>query len=114
MWLPVLGLLTGILIGLLSGVQIPPAYHIYVLLLLLVMVDALLGALKESLKGEFSNTLFLTGLLLNAAAAFTLAFLGRQLGVDLYLAPLLALGVRIFQNTAVIRRDILFLFHSRK
>ncbi|MFD2704889.1 DUF1290 domain-containing protein [Salibacterium lacus] len=114
MWLPVLGLLTGILIGLLTGVEIPPAYHVYILLLLLVMVDALFGALKETLKQSYSNILFLTGLFLSLLLAWGLAFLGRQLGVELYLAPLIALGIRIFQNTAVIRREILSLIRSDK
>ncbi|SFP04744.1 small basic family protein [Salibacterium halotolerans] len=114
MWLPVLGLLTGILIGLLTGVEIPPAYHIYVLLLLLVMVDALFGALKETLRQNYSNIFFITGLFFSLLLAWILAFLGRQLDVELYLAPLIALGIRIFQNTAAIRREILSLLQSKK
>ncbi|MFZ4450230.1 small basic family protein [Salibacterium aidingense] len=114
MWLPVLGLLAGILIGFLSGMEIPGAYTLYVILLILVMIDALLGAVKASFLREFSDFLFLSGLIINLAAAVTLAFLGDQLGVDLYLAPVFAFGVRIFHNIAIIRRQLWSFFKDIK
>ena len=51
--------------------------------------------------------MFLSGLLLNSLAAGALTYLGDRLGVDLYLAAIVAFGVRIFDNIAVIRRHLL-------
>ncbi|NTW05851.1 MAG: small basic family protein, partial [Peptococcaceae bacterium] len=36
-----------------------------------------------------------------------LAFIGERLGIDLYLAAVVAFGVRLFQNLAIIRRNLL-------
>lgn len=36
--------------------------------------------------------------------AALLAYIGVQLGVDLYLAAVVAFGVRLFQNIAIIHR----------
>ncbi|RSL31308.1 DUF1290 domain-containing protein [Salibacterium salarium] len=114
MWIPVMGLLAGVIIGLLTGLELPTAYNIYLVILILVMFDALLGALKASLADKFSNYLFITGVLLNLVFALSLAFLGEQLGVDLYLAPVFAFGVRLFQNIAVIRRQLLHRYQAAK
>ncbi|MDQ0299047.1 small basic protein [Salibacterium salarium] len=114
MWLPVMGLLAGIIIGLLTGVQIPTAYTVYLVLLILIMVDALLGAVKASFEDKFSNSLFITGLICNLVFALGLAFLGQQLGVDLYLAPVFAFGVRLFHNIAVLRRQLLNYYKIKK
>ncbi|MDA8229457.1 MAG: small basic family protein, partial [Desulfitobacterium hafniense] len=36
-----------------------------------------------------------------------LAYVGDRIGVDLYLAAVVAFGVRLFQNLAIIRRHFL-------
>jgi hypothetical protein len=43
----------------------------------------------------------------NALLAAGLAFVGERLGIDLYLAAVVAFGVRLFQNLAIIRRHLL-------
>jgi small basic protein len=43
----------------------------------------------------------------NALVAVLLTFVGDRLGLDLYLVALLAFGLRIFQNVALIRRHFL-------
>ncbi len=49
----------------------------------------------------------MTGLLSNMLLAGLLTFLGDRLGVDLYLAAIVAFGVRLFNNLAIIRRYLL-------
>ncbi|AEJ43153.1 protein of unknown function DUF1290 [Alicyclobacillus acidocaldarius subsp. acidocaldarius Tc-4-1] len=46
--------------------------------------------------------------------AALLAYIGNQLGVDLYLAAVVAFGVRLFQNIAVIRRHVFTLIRQRR
>src|SRR6266571_1447561 len=50
---------------------------------------------------------FISGLLVNSLAAGALTYLGDKLGVELYFAAIVAFGVRIFDNLAVIRRHLL-------
>lgn len=52
-------------------------------------------------------TKFLCQVSFNIVLAAGLAFLGVNLGVDLYLAAIFAFGVRLFQNIAIIRRILL-------
>ena len=50
---------------------------------------------------------FLSGLVTNALLAAGLTFLGDRLGVELYYAAIVAFGVRLFNNLAIIRRRLL-------
>jgi len=99
--------IVGILLGLNAPVQIPAGYARYTAVAILAALDSILGAVKAWLNGNFENKVFLSGLLLNSLAAGALTYLGDRLGVDLYLAAIVAFGVRIFDNIAVIRRHLL-------
>ncbi|MGD0154424.1 MAG: small basic family protein, partial [Thermacetogeniaceae bacterium] len=63
--------------------------------------------LKSIIEDKFDGTVLLTGFFTNALLAALLAGLGDRLGVDLYMAAVFAFGVRLFQNLAIIRREIL-------
>ena len=97
----------GIFIGLHAPVQIPPGYARFTAVMILAALDSILGAVKGWLNGNFENKVFLSGLLVNSLVAGTLTYLGDKLGVDLYIAAIVAFGVRIFDNIAVIRRHLL-------
>jgi small basic protein len=56
---------------------------------------------------KFNSSIFLSGFATNAVVGGLLTFVGDRLGVDLYLAAVITFGVRIFQNLAAIRRDLL-------
>jgi small basic protein len=105
--LVLLAALLGIVIGVSTNIQIPVTYSRYTAVMLLAALDSVFGALKASLNGRYENTVFLSGLLTNSAVAGALTFLGDKLGVELYFAAIFAFGVRIFQNIAVIRRQLL-------
>ncbi len=107
MWLPVLGLLIGVALGLSSDLTIPEQYSNYLSIAVLAALDTLFGGIRANLQGAYDEAVFLTGFFFNIILAASLAFLGVHLGVDLYLAAIFAFGVRLFQNIAVIRRLIL-------
>lgn len=56
------------------------------------------------MENVFDTTVFVSGFVTNALLAAGLAYLGDRLGVELYLAAVVAFGVRLFQNLAIIRR----------
>ncbi len=107
MWLPLLGLILGVALGLLSDIQVPEVYGNYLSIAVLAALDTLLGGIRAHLQQVYDDKVFVTGFFFNIALAAGLAFLGVHLGVDLYLAAVFAFGVRLFQNIAVIRRILL-------
>ncbi|MBM7552846.1 small basic family protein [Thalassobacillus pellis] len=107
MWLPVIFLIVGVTIGLLTDFRIPDEYANYLSIAVLAAFDTLFGGIRAQLEKKFDDVVFLTGFFSNVILAAFLAFLGVQLGIDLYLAAVFAFGVRIFQNIAIIRRYLL-------
>mgnify|MGYP001793621450 CR=1 FL=1 len=107
MWLPLLGLVVGVALGLLSNIEIAPVYENYLSIAVLAALDTLFGGIRAHLQQIYDDKVFVSGFFFNIALAAGLAFLGVHLGVDLYLAAVFAFGVRLFQNIAVIRRMLL-------
>ena len=106
MW-AVLGLLIGIFLGLISGIQIPSAYSQYLAIAILASIDSLVGASLSTLQKTFDSSIFFTGFFMNSLFAALLTFIGNMLGVDLSLATIIVFGTRIFSNSAAIRRLII-------
>jgi small basic protein len=106
-WLPILGLLVGLALGMAFSLTIPADYSRYTAMALLAAFDSVLGAVRAELDGEFDNRIFLTGFFANIILASVLTFLGDRLGVELYIAAIVAFGVRMFNNLAIIRRQLL-------
>ncbi|MGI6343606.1 MAG: small basic family protein [Bacillota bacterium] len=113
MWLPVLFLVIGLIAGRAISFSIPPFLATYMSVALLAALDSVLGGIKAMLEGEFDNLIFLTGFFSNALLAAGLAFLGDQLGVNLYMAAVFAFGVRLFQNLGVVRRLLIGRYRRR-
>ncbi|WP_407268058.1 small basic family protein [Radiobacillus sp. PE A8.2] len=107
MWLPVLFLVIGISLGLLTDITVPEQYANYLSIAVLAALDTLFGGIRAHLEAKFNEKVFITGFFFNISLAAGLAFLGVQLGVDLYLAAIFAFGVRLFQNIAIIRNRLL-------
>ncbi|WP_134684576.1 small basic family protein [Brevibacillus migulae] len=107
MWLPVLGLVLGIAVGLLLDWRVPQEYSSYLSIALLAGLDTIFGGIRSYLERTFNVRIFMSGFFFNILFAAGLAFLGAFLGIDLYLAAIVAFGVRLFNNLAVIRRIIL-------
>ena len=107
MWLPLLGLLLGIGIGSTLAIPIPGIYAKYLSVAVLAALDSVFGGLRSIIEDKFDGTVLLTGFFTNALLAALLAYMGDRLGVDLYMAAVFAFGVRLFQNLAIIRREML-------
>jgi small basic protein len=106
-WLPILGLLIGLVLGAAFSLTIPAEYSRYTAMAILAALDSILGAVRSEMDGEFDNRIFLSGFFANIVLAGGLTFLGDRLGVELYIAAIVAFGVRLFNNLAIIRRQLL-------
>lgn len=107
MVLPVTGLIIGLIIGSLFPISIPVQYAQFMSVALLAALDSVFGGLRAGAEEKFDNTIFITGFFTNALLAASLVYVGDRLGIDLYYVALLAFGLRIFQNLAIIRRYFL-------
>lgn len=107
MWLPLIGLVLGLLIGLALSPVAPQEYSRYIAVTILAAMDAILGAIRADLNRTYDGRIFWSGFLANSGLAIGLTFLGDRLGVDLFLAAIIAFGVRLFNNLAIIRRHFL-------
>lgn len=107
MWLPVLGLIIGVILGLMTDIVVPDEYSNYLSIAVLAALDTLFGGIRAQLQNIYDEKVFVSGFFFNILLAASLAFLGVHLGVDLYLAAVFAFGVRLFQNIAVIRRILI-------
>jgi small basic protein len=106
MWYLIAGLLAGILVGLNMPWKVPAILARYLAVALLAGVDTSMGGLRSSLEGEFNVVIFGTGFVGNVILAGVFVYIGDVLGIELYLAAVVALGVRIFNNLGVIRRHL--------
>lgn len=103
---PFFGLLVGVIIGVLVKVPVPPWFARYLGIALLAALDSAFGGLRATLENNFNDKLFIGGFISNTLMAGFIVYLGDSLGVELYLAAVVAFGVRLFQNLALIRRHI--------
>ncbi|MDP3703998.1 MAG: small basic family protein [Candidatus Omnitrophota bacterium] len=107
MWLPIAGLLAGIILGFLVSVEIPLGVVKYTAIAILAAIDTILGGLRAQLEERFDLSIFTTGFFANTVFAALLTAIGDLLGVDIYLGAVIAFSVRIFGNVGFIRRDML-------
>jgi small basic protein len=97
--------LVGIGIGLALNIPIPAAYSKYLGVAILAALDSAIGGLRANLEMKFNEKLFITGFFSNTLMAAFIVFMGDRLGIEvLYLAAVVAFGVRLFQNLALVRR----------
>lgn len=106
-WLPIFGLLLGLAIGFISPFDIPAEYAKYLSVAILVAFDSVIGGIRAYQEEHFDSTVFVSGFFVNIIMASLLAYVGDRMGVDLYLAAVVAFGTRLFQNISIIRRHII-------
>ena len=104
MFLPLAGLLVGVLAGLVLDVNVNFEFSRYTAVAILAALDSVLGAVRAELDGVYDNRIFISGFITNAIVAVILTFIGDRLSIDLYLVALITFGFRIFNNVALIRR----------
>ena len=102
-WLPVIGLILGFAVYWLP-ITVPSHLAPYMAVATLAGLDSVCGGIRAGLEGKFHDAIFISGFFVNTVLAALLAFLGDQIGVDLLLAAVVALGARVFLNLSLIRR----------
>ena len=107
---PIAGIAIGVVLGLLSPINFPLGYTKYLSVGLLAGFDSVFGGIRSAFEDKYNNVLFLTGFFSNVLLATALAYLGERIGIDLYFVALLAFGLRVFQNLAIIRR---YMFNTK-
>lgn len=107
----VLALALGITVGLLSRIGVPAEYLPYVGVAVLAAMDSAIGGVKNALERTFDDKAFLFGFASNVLMAGFIVFVGDRIGVrELYLAAVVAFGVRMFDNLGTVRK----LFFERR
>ena len=102
--LPLLGLATGFVVVYLVPFSVSGSYADYLAVAALAGLDAIFGGIRAGIEGKFHDDIFISGFVVNTLLAAGLAYLGDQIGVNLFLAAVVALGGRIFLNLSLIRR----------
>jgi len=96
--------LAGVALGLVVNVSIPPNLLTYLGVAVLAAMDSSLGGIKASLEETFEDKAFILGFVTNVLLAGLIVFLGERIGVrELYLAAVVAFGVRLFDNLGAVR-----------
>lgn len=101
------GLVLGVAIGIISPFDVPVSYAKYTSVALLAALDSVFGGTRAAIERTFQLSIFITGFFSNSLLAAVLVFLGNAVGIDLYYVALISFGLRLFQNTAAIRRLLL-------
>lgn len=104
MILTLLALVAGIMIGLYLPWSISPDFAPLFSVAIMACLDSVFGGVRSHLEGNYDNTIFFSGFFANACLAALFVFIGMRLGIDIYYVALLSFGLRIFNNTAAIRR----------
>lgn len=107
MLIVILGIAVGIILGLYLPIGIPAGFSIYISVSILAAMDSIFGAVRSSFDQKFNSLIFITGFFSNAILAGLLAYIGDKLGIPLYYAAIFVFGIRLFDNLAIIRRNVL-------
>ncbi len=110
----VIGVILGVLVGVFMPITIPAKYSIYVAVAILASLDTVCGGFVASLKKKFDLSIFLSGFFLNAILAAILTYIGEKIGIQLYLAAIVAFGNRLFFNFGIIRRILIKRYMKKK
>jgi len=103
MYLIIIGLTAGLIIGGFLQLDIPPEYTRYTAVAIVGIMDSLFGAVRSSVENKYNTTVFITGLAFNMTIAILITYFGDKLNLDLYLAILVAFMIRIFANIGQIK-----------
>lgn len=98
------GLVIGVTAGIYSPFTVPPEYARLLAVAVMAGLDAVLGGVRASMDGNYDTEIFISGFFINGFLAAFLCYSSDLIGIDLYMVAILILGMRIFQNLAIIRR----------
>ncbi|MBQ0105367.1 MAG: small basic family protein [Armatimonadetes bacterium] len=111
--IPLLGLLLGLCTYFIPF-EIHTNWASYLSLAVLAAMDSVVGGIKANIEGKFNEELFFSSFIFNTLIAAFLAFLGDKVGINLFLAALIALGGRMFLNISIIRNLLMQKIKNKK
>lgn len=111
--LPLASLILGAVIGSILTVNASLGIAKYLSIAILAAMDSVLGGARSLLEDTYDGLIMLSGFITNALLAMALAFLGTQIGIDMFMAATICFALRIFSNLAFIRRDIIQNYRER-
>lgn len=106
MYIPIIGALVGIILGVIIPYDIPINFVKYTAIAILAALDAIFGGIRAQLVQKFIFSKFMSSFFTNTALAALLAFIGDTLGIDIYMGAIVVFCIRIFQNLSLIREEI--------
>lgn len=102
-----MALMVGVGIGAYIPFALPPSTAKYVSVSFLAGLDSVLGGTRAGVEKRFNISVFVSGFTTNLILAGFMTYIGDLLGVEMYLAAVVAFGPRIFMNLALLRRDLI-------
>jgi small basic protein len=106
LYIPIIGALVGIILGVIIPYDIPINFVKYTAIAILAALDAIFGGIRAQLVQKFIFSKFMSSFFTNTALAALLAFIGDTLGIDIYMGAIVVFCIRIFQNLSLIREEI--------
>ncbi|QLQ15673.1 MAG: small basic family protein [Micropruina sp.] len=107
----IIGLIVGVALGIVLQPVLPRELQPYLPIAIVAALDAIFGGFRAYLDRQFTDRVFVVSFVSNVLIAAAIVWIGDQIGVGAQLstAVVVVLGIRIFTNTAAIRRA---LFHA--
>lgn len=104
----VIGLIVGVILGVVLAPDVPVWMDAFLPVAVIAALDAVSGAIRSMIEGNFSDKVFVISFLGNVFVACALVWLGDQLGVGAQMTTgvVVVLAMRIFANAAAIRRKV--------
>ncbi|MDD3012089.1 MAG: small basic family protein [Candidatus Gastranaerophilales bacterium] len=108
MWIP----LVGLIIGLVIGAVFPGNIHIfdakYLSISALSSIDSVFIGFRAKLNNHFNTTLFTIEFVLNTIIAIGLVYLGDIMNTDLFIAVAIIFSARVFYNLSNLNHQLFF------
>ena len=103
-----LSVIVGVVLGLVLQPTVPLDLQPYLPIAVVAALDALFGGVRAWLERIFDEKVFVVSFVGNVLVAGLIVFVGDKLGVggELSTGIVVVLGIRIFSNTAAIRRHL--------
>lgn len=104
----IIGLVIGVILGIVFSPELPNWMDAYLPVAVIAGLDAISGAVRSMIDGNFSDKVFVISFLGNVVVACVLVWIGDQLGVGAQMTTgvVVVLAMRIFANLAAIRRKV--------
>ncbi len=98
-----LGIIAGVFLGVVMPWDIPVALSHYTAVIILVVLDCLISAIRSQIQGDYRTMNFILSLIFYTLLTAFFVFLGDKLNIDLYLGITVVFVFRIVQNISVVK-----------